>query len=151
VDRRRKGDIKVLAGATIAVLLVGFFIAGAILVTTRGGSGPHCPKLNIGLATDVRNTLETAPNFTTGGGDCSFWLALENGDIAAYKAIQPSGCTLAWKFDHWSCGGRTVPVASLAQYPVSIQTVNGVDAVIVNLGTPPPTSSTSPAAGSSTT
>ena len=32
---RRKGDIKVLVGATIAVLLLGFFIAGAAIVTTR--------------------------------------------------------------------------------------------------------------------
>jgi len=151
VDRRRKGDIKVLAGATVAVLLVGFFIAGAALMTTRGGSSPRCGQLNLGLATDVRNTLETAPNFTTGGGECSFWLALENGDIVAYKAIQPSGCTLNWKFDHWSCGGRTQPTTRLARYPVSIQTVSGVDAVIVNLGTPAPTSSTSPAASAPTT
>lgn len=152
MDRRRKGDIKVLAGATVAVLLVGFFIAGAALVTTRGGSSPHCGQLNIGLATDIRNTLETAPDFRTGGGDCSFWLALQNGDIVAYKAIQPSGCTLTWKFDHWNCGGRTIAPARLAVYPVSIQTVSGVDAVIVNLGTPAPStsSSTSPATSTST-
>jgi hypothetical protein len=141
VDRRRKGDIKVLAGATVAVLLVGFFIAGAVLVTTRGGGGVQCGQLNIGLASDIRNTLETAPNFTTGGGDCGFWLALANDDIVAYKAVQPSGCTLQWKLDHWRCGGRTVPAARLAQYPVSIQTVHGSDAVIVNLGTPAPSTS----------
>jgi hypothetical protein len=36
-------------------------------------------------------------------------------------------------------------VSAIARYPVSIQTVHGVDAVIVNLGTPAP-SSTLPAA-----
>jgi len=143
VKRLRKGDIKVLAGATVAVLLVGFFIAGAALVTTRGGGGVQCGQLNIGLASDIRNTLETAPNFTTGGGDCGFWLALDNGDIVAYKAVQPSGCTLQWKLDHWNCGGRTVPVARIARYPVSIQRVHGVDAVIVNLHTPTSTSDAS--------
>jgi hypothetical protein len=133
------GDIKVLAGATVAVLLVGFFIAGAILVTTRGGGGIQCGQLNIGLASDVRNNLQNGPYFQTGGGDCGFWLALDNDDIVAYKAVQPSGCTLVLKLDHWACDSRTVPVSGLSQYPISIQTVNGVDAVIVNLGTVPTT------------
>jgi hypothetical protein len=133
------GDLKVLVGATVAVLLVGFFIAGAMIVTTRGGGGIQCGQLNIGLASDVRNNLQNGPYFQTGGGDCGFWLALENDDIVAYKAVQPSGCTLVLKLDHWSCDSRTVPVSGLAQYPISIQTVNGVDAVIVNLGTVPTT------------
>ena len=136
IDPKRAGDIKVLVGATIAVLLLGFFIAGAALVTTRGGGGIECGQLNIGLATDIRNTLESGPYPQTGGGSCTFWLALDNGNIVAYKAIQPSGCTAKWKFDHWVCGDLTKDAADLAQYPVSIQTTHGVDAVIVNLGTP---------------
>jgi hypothetical protein len=136
---RRKGDAKVIVGATIAVLLVGFFIAGAALVTTRGGSGIECGQLDIGLASDIRNTLDGGgPYFQTGGGACGFWLALENGDIVAYKAVQPSGCTLKLKLDHWACGPDTIPVSKIAQYPLSIQTVHQEDAVIVNLGTPAP-------------
>jgi hypothetical protein len=142
---RRKGDIKVLVGATIAVLLLGGFIAGAEIVTTHSGSGIECGQLDIGLATDVRNNLNAGPYFQTGGARCSFWLAVENRDIVAYKAVQPSGCTLVLRTDHWSCGGRKVAVSAIARYPVSIQTVHGVDAVIVNLGTPAP-SSTLPAA-----
>jgi hypothetical protein len=142
LDPKRKGDIKVIVGATVAVLLVGFFIFGAMLVTTRGGSGPQCGQLRIGLATDVRNNLDNGPYFTTGGGDCGLWLALENGDIVAYKAVQPSGCTVQLKLDHWECGSRTIPARLLARYPVSIQTVNGVDAVVVNLGTPEPSTTT---------
>ena len=53
LDPKRKGDIKVIVGATVAVLLVGFFIFGAMIVTTRGGQGVQCGRLNIGLATDV--------------------------------------------------------------------------------------------------
>jgi len=140
LDPKRKGDIKVLAGATVAVLLLGGFIFGAMIVTTRGGSGPQCGQLTVGLATDVRNNLNDGPYFTTGGGHCGFWLALANGDIVAYKAEQPSGCTAQLKRDHWDCGGRAIPASRLAKYPVSIKTVNGVDAVIVNLGTPAPSS-----------
>ena len=138
LDPKRKGDIKVIAGATVAVLLVGFFIVGAMIVTTRGGSGVQCGQLNIGAATGVRDNLGNGPYFQTGGGRCGFWLALENDDIVAYKAVQPSGCTAQLKLDHWSCGGRTVPASRLARYPVSLQTVKGVDAVIVNLGTAAP-------------
>jgi len=136
---RRKGDIKVLVGATIAVLLLGGFIAGAAIVTTRGSSGPQCGQLNIGLASDIRNNLDGGgPYFVTGGARCSFWLALQNGDIVAYKALQPSGCTLKLRLDHWSCGPDNVPVSHITQYPVSIQTVHSEDALIVNLGTPAP-------------
>jgi hypothetical protein len=140
---RRKGDIKVLVGATIAVLLLGGFIAGAAIVTTRGATGVECGQLDIGLASDIRNNLDGGgPYFVTGGARCSFWLALQNGDIVAFKALQPTGCTLKLRLDHWSCGSATVPVPRIAQYPVSIQTVHSEDALIVNLGTPAPSSTT---------
>ena len=142
LDPKRKGDLKVIAGATVAVLLVGFFIFGAMMMTTRGGSGPTCSsQLNIGLATGVRNDLEHGPYFQTGGGRCGFYLDLENDNIVAYKVEQPSGCTLLRKFDHWECGKRTIPARRLAEYPVSIKTGNDGDSVVVNLA-PPPLSST---------
>jgi hypothetical protein len=143
LDPKRKGDAKVIIGATVAVLLVGLFIFGAMMMTTRGGSGPQCSsQLNIGLATGVRDTLNNGPYFQTGGGRCGFTLALANGDIVAYKVVQPSGCTALWKFDHFECDGREIAPARLAQYPVSIQTEHGVDTVIVNLGTPAPGTTT---------
>jgi hypothetical protein len=138
IDFRRKGDLKLIIGATVAVLLVGFFVAGAMIVTTSGSGGPQCGQLNIGLASDIRNTLQHGPYFQTGGGDCGFWLALDNGDITTYKAIQPSGCTLEWKGDHWDCDGENLSPGQIDQYPLSIQTQKGVDVVIVNLGTPAP-------------
>ena len=61
---RRKGDIKVLVGATIAVLLLGGFIAGAAIVTTRGSNSMECGQLDIGSASDIRNNLD--------GGKISF-------------------------------------------------------------------------------
>ena len=143
IDFRRKSDIKLVVGATVAVILVGLFVAGAMIVTTSGSTNATCGQLNIGLASGVRTNLERGPYFTTGGGDCSFWLALDNGDITAYRAVQAaSDCTLNWKGDHWDCGGIAAPASELEQYPVTIQTQDGVDVVVVNLGTPEPSGST---------
>ena len=141
IDFRRKEDVKLLVGAAVAVLLAAGFIAGVLLVV-GGGSNPVCGRLKL-LAVDVRSRAELGPDFRTGGGDCGFWLALDNGDIVAYKAVQPSGCTLNWKGDHWQCGHRTLQPEDLAQYPVSIQTLSDGDAVIVDLRAPQP-SVTSP-------
>jgi len=140
-DPKRKGDVKVIAGATVAVLLVGFFIFGAMMMTT-GGSSPTCGQLNTGSAAGIRDTLENGPYFQSGGGRCGFFFALENDNIVAYRVQQPSGCTALWKFDHWECDGRTIAASRLAEYPVSIQTVHDVDTVVVNLGTPAPRSTT---------
>ena len=138
----RNADIKLIVGATVAVLLAGFLIAGAALVATRGAKSPVCPQLNVGSASDIRRTLEGGgPYPQSGGGACTFWLALADDDIVAYKAGQPEGCTLKLKRDHWECGGRTVQPETLAQYPVSIQTVNTIDAVIVDLRPAPTTPS----------
>jgi hypothetical protein len=144
----RSADIKLIAGATLAVLFGGFLIAGGALVATRGAKSPVCPELNVGSAADIRRTLETGgPYPQSGGGSCTFWLALDDNDIVAYKAGQPSGCTLKLKRDHWECGGKTVDPSTLAQYPVAIRTVHDVDAVIVDLRPAPPT----PSAGAPTT
>jgi hypothetical protein len=131
----RSSDIKLIVSATVAVLLVGFFIAGAALVATRGSGSVVCGQLNIGSASDVRQKLQDGgPYFQTGGANCGFWLALQDGDIVAYKVEQPDGCTLQLKRDGWKCGNRTkIDATTLAAYPVSIQTFNQTDAVIVDL------------------
>jgi hypothetical protein len=131
--RSFKSDAKLIIGATVAVLLAGFLIAGAALIASGSRGSLVCPSLNVGSASDIRRTLTNGgPIFQTGGASCGFYLALVDGNIVAYKAEQP-GCTLQLKRDHWECGGHTVPDDQLAQYPVSIQTVHDVDAVIVDL------------------
>jgi hypothetical protein len=130
----RASDVKLIVGATVAVLLAGFFIAGAALVATRGGGNVVCNELNVGAASDIRRTLQNGgPYFQTGGAGCGFWLALDDNDIVAYKVKQPSGCTLKLKRDHWECGGVTVPASELVSYPVTIKTLQNIDAVIVDL------------------
>ena len=140
----RASDIKLLLGATVGVLLVGGMIAGMALIATRGSKNIVCSQLNIGSASNVRNTLQTGgPYFQTGGAGCGFWLALDDNDIVAYKAEQPQkNCTLKLKRDHWECGGETLTADRLAQYPLSIRTQRGVDVVVVNLGTPAPSRAT---------
>jgi hypothetical protein len=151
IDPKRKGDIKVLVSATIAVLLVGFFIFAAMMVTSRGSSSPTCGRLRIGLASGVRDNLNHGPYFQTGGGDCGFFFALDNGDIVAYKVVQPSGCNVNWAFDHWECNGRRIAASRLATYPTFIRTEQGADTLYVNLGSPAPSTTTTTAAATSST
>ena len=144
----RSADIKLIAGATVAVLLAGSLIALGAWIATSGSSSPVCPELNVGSAADIRRTLENGgPYLQSGGGSCSFWLALDDNDIVAYKVGQPTGCTLKLRRDHWECGGETVDPSTLAQYPVAIRTVHDIDAVIVDLRPAP----ARPSAGAPTT
>ncbi len=143
-SRARSADIKLIVGATVGVLLAGFLIAGGAFVATRSKGSVVCGQLNIGSATDVRNTLESGgPYFQTGGAGCGFWLALADGNIVAYKVSQPQKCALKLKRDHWECGSQTVAPADLAQYPVSIQTVAQTDSVVIDLVPPGASPSTS--------
>ena len=135
-SRARSSDIKLIVSATVGVLLAGFLIAGAAFVATRSSGSVVCGDLNIGSAADIRNGLETqGSEFQTGGADCGFWLALQNGNIVAYRVPQPSGCTLTLhdRGTRWTCGGQTIAATDLAQYPVSIQTVGQTGSVIVDL------------------
>jgi hypothetical protein len=147
-SRARTSDIKVLISATFAVILAGLFIAGGMLIATSHGSkNPTCGQLNAGKATDIRDHLDSqGPSFVTGGASCGFWLALDNGDIVAYRVEQPSGCALNLRDrgTHWVCGGNIVDAASLATYPVQIQRVGTSDAVIVDLQPTNPTTTTAP-------
>jgi hypothetical protein len=140
-SRGRRSDIKLIVSATVAVLLAGFFIAGALLVATRNNNSPVCAPLNLGHLTDVRKNLETqGPNFVTAGGGCGAWIALDQDNIVAYKTRQP-GCTLVLKRAGWVCGGRVVDASTLAQVPVRITRIGQVDAVVVDFAPPTTTSS----------
>jgi hypothetical protein len=136
-SRARSSDINLIVSATVGVVLAGLFIAGGMLIATSSGSkNPTCGQLNLGQASDVRSRLEAqGSSFVTGGANCGFWLALDNGDIVAYQVHQPSGCALNLRDrgTHWVCGSRTVDAAQLARYPVDIRTIGQTDAVIVDL------------------
>jgi hypothetical protein len=146
---RRNSDIKLLVSATVGVLMAGFLIAGAILVATRGSKSTVCPEINAGLASEVRRTVQTGASTlqTVGSTSCSFYFALEDNDIVAYRLEQPDGCRAEPKADHWVCGGVRVEAEDLAEYPVSIRRFDDVDAVFVDLRPPEARASTTTVAG----
>jgi hypothetical protein len=133
---RRRDDIRLLMGATLLVLAVGGLLFVGIYFSTRGGNSPTCPpQLPVGSVDSIRSEVQSGPYFATGGGQCSFLLALDGGDIVAYK-LHPRGqsCTIKPKGDGFECDGKLVDRADLAQYPTSIQSQHGTDILIVNLG-----------------
>jgi hypothetical protein len=140
-SRGRNSDIKLIVSATVAVLLAGFFIAGALFIATGGSKSTVCAPQNLGHLTDVRQDLVSqGPYFVTAGGGCGAWVALDQDNVVAYKTSQP-GCTLTLKRDGWHCGGRVVEASTLSQFPVRIQRVGQTDAVVIDFA--PPTTTTS--------
>jgi hypothetical protein len=147
--RQRNADVKLMLAATAAVLIAGFVIAAGILVATNTGDRVSCGRLPIGDADSIREDLEQGgPFFQTGGADCSFWLALDEGDIVAYRTEQAGGCTLNISRESFVCGSEPVDVATLARFPVAIETRDEVDTVIVDLTDRPTPSSSSPSSSS---
>jgi hypothetical protein len=132
--RQRNADVKLIIAATTAILIAGFVIGAGIYVATNSGDRVACGRLPAGAADNIREDLEQGgPFFQTGGAGCSFWLALDEGDIVAYVAEQAAGCTLELRRGSFVCGDRPVDVADLEQYPVNIETVDEIDTVIVDL------------------
>ncbi|MDZ4827410.1 MAG: hypothetical protein SGJ13_13255 [Actinomycetota bacterium] len=137
-SRQRAGDIKLIISATVAVLLAGGLIAIGLLVATND-SGAECGSIAAGEADDVLDRLEAGPFYLSGGGECSFWLALDDGDVVAYRVRQPQGCTLDQRLREFVCNGEPVDTAELSQYPVRIVTRAEVDVFVVDLDPLPAT------------
>jgi hypothetical protein len=131
--RQRKADLKLLAALTGAVIGLGLFVAAALLVVTDDEDAVECGTISVGSAEAVRSDLESGPVYRTGGGRCGFWLALEEGDVVAYRAQQPGGCTLRVEAKQFTCDGAVRDVTELAQYPIQIVTRDGVDVLVVDL------------------
>lgn len=134
--RQRAADIKLLVGATVGVLLAGGLIAVGLLVATDEG-GPGCGRTLAGEAGELLDRLEAGPSFLSGGGRCNVWLALDDGEVVAYRVRQPDGCTLDLRRNEFECDGRPVDTADLARYPVTIETKSGLDTYVVDLGAEP--------------
>ena len=138
LDPKRKGDIKVIAGATVArpprrPLHLRRHdrhderrIEPDLRAAQHRAAPPACAT-----------NLENGPYFQTGGGDCGFCLALENGDIVAYKVGAAVGLHAATgSSTTGSAAAAPIAASELAQYPVSIQTAATVSTrSSSNLGT----------------
>ena len=136
--RQRRSDIQLIAfSAFLVVAAVGLLVWG-FLAATGSDDSPTCGRLPMGSADDIRNQLEnSAPYFRTGGGDCGFWLALDGGDIVAYQLHVPGrDCTVQYKKDGFRCGDEPIATSELATYPTTIETVDDVDTLVVDLRSP---------------
>jgi hypothetical protein len=147
--RQRNAEWKLMLGAAVAIIIAGSLIAIGFVAASNNDSRTTCGRLPVGTADGIRSDLEAGgPYFQTGGGSCSFYLALDDsGDIVAYAADQPH-CTLKQKREKFVCDGKHVDVSTLEKFPVSIEEHDKIDVVIVDLN---PRSKTTTSRGSSPT
>lgn len=136
--RQTNADLKVLAAATLGVVVAGLLIAAGIYAATSRGGSPTCGLLPLGSADAVRSELEDGPEFRTGGGRCHFLLALDDsGDIVAYKVAVPNReCTLRMAGNEFRCGDDVVDPADLARYPVIVETNDDIESIVIDLRSP---------------
>jgi hypothetical protein len=124
-----KGDGKIIALATGAVIAAGLAIALVLLVATgRERSQAKAGPFPAGLASAVRaNLKEGGPYFFPDpfGGDRNMMLALEGGKIVALSNIVPNSktCAVRWKgrIDSFvDCHGDKLKSTELARFALSI-------------------------------
>jgi len=139
--RQRAADMKLILGATAAVILAGGLIAIGIFVATNE-KDTSCGSVLAGPAARVLDDVAAGPYLLTAGGQCSFWLALDDSEVVAYRVRQPSGCTLDIRRNAFVCGGEPVDTTELARYPVRTITCERDDYYVVDLAPEATTPST---------
>jgi len=115
--------------------MAGGVIAVGLYVSLDKGDQVTCGQLRVGMVSDIRKTLETdGPSLRSGGNDCGFLLALEGNDIVAYRLEVPGRtCLLQPRGNELHCGNEAVDPNQLQRYPTSIESTDGIDAVVVDL------------------
>jgi hypothetical protein len=119
----RRGDITLLLGAAVGVLLGGVVIAAAILAITAGGGAPSTKHpIPFGSETDIRQKVRDGGPINIAGlsGDDGFWVAIESHRLVALlvKQPKPDPCTLIWRGskDTFTCDGKPVDSTTMARY-----------------------------------
>jgi hypothetical protein len=143
--KQRANDIKLLAIISSAVLMCGFFIAGAILFLTKGDAPGRCGKVNAGSLSDLVPRAAISPTFVAFGGNCQYWLAQRDGRLVAIKpSISALDCRVDWQPgpNHFFCGDRQVSFSQLEYYPTSLGTGQFKGSLIVDFGDGRATSTT---------
>jgi len=120
---QRRGDIKLMLGAAVGVLLGGVVIAAAILAVTSRGGTPNIKKpVPFGLESDVHDRVRQGGPVNIAGlsGDDGFWVAIEDHELVALlvKQPKPNACTLRWRGskDTFTCDDRPVSSRNMARY-----------------------------------
>jgi hypothetical protein len=131
---QRRSDIRLIAFAAFLVLVAGGLIAVGLLTAMGSSDAPTCGRLPLGSAESLRTELQNGPLIRSGGGQCAFYLALDGGDFVAYRQRDPDrDCTVHFRDDRYWCDDEPVASADLATYPTTIESVDGVDTVVVDL------------------
>lgn len=133
---RRSSDLTLILLSAFAVLAAGALIAAGIWVTTaRGDRSTGCGLLRLGTADEVRARLEAGgPEYASAGASCDYWLALDAGDVVAYRtSLAGRDCTVRLGGGEFRCGDDPVPPEELEQYPLRVEDIDGVDVVVIDL------------------
>lgn len=136
---RRLSDRYLLLLSVFIVLAVGGLLAAGIWIASRGGSGPvECGLVEVGTADDVRARIaEAGPEYASAGRRCDYWLALDAGDVVAYRTMLTGrDCTVRYAGGSFHCGDEELDPADLEQYPLAIHDAGGVDVLVLDLRTP---------------
>ena len=144
-QRRREAVVV----ATIAVLLAGFVIGAGCSSPSAAAVGSSAAACRSVPPTRFATTSTTVRSSRRAGPTAASGCTLDEGDIVAYKVEQPDGCTLNVSREKFVCGDQPADLSTLAQYPVSIETIDDVDTVLVDL-TDRPASTTAPPTSTST-
>lgn len=122
----RKGDTRLVVGATAAVIVAGVLVAVAILLVTGRAKTPAPDEpITFGVAKTLRDKVAEGGPVAYAGtrGDDGFWVAIEDGELVALVVQQPRlGCNVRWRgsVDSFTCGGEKVDSTDLDRYRVII-------------------------------
>jgi hypothetical protein len=125
--RQRKSDVKLIAASVALIVIAGGIIAAGIYVASTSGDLEECGVFNAGdaaaLADAARDNGPSAP--LTGGGNCTYVLALDGDDLVAIKPVMTVGgeeCQLVWRprAEIFSCGDAELTIDDVDRYPTAI-------------------------------
>jgi hypothetical protein len=122
----RKGDTRLVLGATAAVIVAGLLVAAAILLVTGRAKTPEPDgPVTFGVAKTLREKVAEGGPVAYAGtrGDDGFWVAIEDGELVALVVQQPRlGCNVRWRgsVDSFTCGDAEVESRDLERYRVVI-------------------------------
>jgi hypothetical protein len=129
--------VQLIAFAAFLVLVAGGLSAVGLVTAMGRSDAPTCGRLTMGSAESLRTELANGPLIRSGGGQCAFYLALEGGDFVAYQQRDTErDCTVRFRDDRYFCGDEPVASADLPTYPTSIETIDAVDTLVVDLRPP---------------
>ncbi len=133
-----RDDLRLLLFAGAAVICAGVAVAAALLFSTSRGDPPDDPEpVRLGFESSAKDRLRDDPDFIPDqfGGDRSFWLALEQGEVVAIAVNQSDrpGCTIDWKgqLDRFVCDDERFRSEQLERFEVRVPQAGSDKGVLI--------------------